>query len=139
MAYTFLQAKGYNIGDSIVDLDLVDDAQELLKVAEAKGVKILLTVDHMALITEKDKAVKTEIIERGMMGLDIGPKTIKMFAKEIASAKQILWNGPVGKVEDDRFKKGTVKIAKAVAKSAALTMPGPFRLHSLTHPTSRSW
>ena len=78
----------------------------------------------MALITEKDKAVKTEIIERGMMGLDIGPKTIKMFAKEIASAKQILWNGPVGKVEDDRFKKGTVKIAKAVAKSAAYSVVG---------------
>ncbi|MBQ7327550.1 MAG: phosphoglycerate kinase [Clostridia bacterium] len=124
MAYTFLQAKGYNIGDSIVDLDLVDDARDLMQVAEEKGVKILLPIDHMALIAEKDKAVKTEILERGMVGFDIGPKTIKMFANEIANAKQILWNGPVGKVEDDRFKKGTTKIAKAVAKSQAYSVVG---------------
>lgn len=122
MAYTFLQAQGYNIGDSIVSLDLIDDAQEILKKAKEKGIKILLPVDHVALY--KDKIVKTKNLERGMTAFDIGSKTTKLFTEEILKAKQIIWNGPVGKYEDNRFKKGTMKIAKAVAKSGAYSVVG---------------
>lgn len=122
MAYTFLQAQGYNIGDSIVSLDQIDNAVEILKRAKEKGIEILLPVDHIAL--SKDRAVKTSQLSKGMVGLDIGPKTIKLFTDAIMNAKQIIWNGPLGKYEDARFKKGTIKIAKAVAKSGAYSIVG---------------
>ena len=122
MAYTFLQAQGYNIGDSIVSLDQIDNAKEILENAKEKGVKILLPIDHVAL--SKDKAIKTTQLSKGMVGLDIGPKTIKLFTEYIMKAKQIIWNGPLGKYEDSRFKKGTIKIAKAVASSGAYSIVG---------------
>ncbi len=122
MAYTFLQAQGYNIGDSIVSLDQIDNAKEILENAKEKGVNILLPVDHVAL--SKDKAIKTTQLSKGMVGLDIGPKTIKLFTEYIMKAKQIIWNGPLGKYEDSRFKKGTIKIAKAVASSGAYSIVG---------------
>lgn len=122
MAYTFLQAQGYNIGDSIVSLDQIDNAKEILENAKEKGVNILLPIDHVAL--SKDKAIKTTQLSKGMVGLDIGPKTIKLFTEYIMKAKQIIWNGPLGKYEDPRFKKGTIKIAKAVASSGAYSIVG---------------
>ncbi len=122
MAYTFLQAQGYNIGDSIVSLDQIDNAKEILENAKEKGVNILLPIDHVAL--SKDKAIKTTQLSKGMVGLDIGPKTIKLFTEYIMKAKQIIWNGPLGKYEDSRFKKGTIKIAKAVASSGAYSIVG---------------
>ncbi len=124
MAYTFLQAQGRKVGKSIVSLDKVDDAQEILETAKAKGIKILLPVDHLALIKSKDKVIKTKTLDGEMIGLDIGNETIKLFTKEIANARQIIWNGPVGKYEDGRFKKGTTKIAKAVAKADAYSIVG---------------
>ena len=124
MAYTFLQAQGYNIGDSIVSLDHIDDAQEILENAKKKGIKILLPVDHVALVKAKDKVIKTTKLEKGMIGLDIGKKTTKLFTEAIMGAKQIIWNGPLGKYEDSRFKKGTIKTAKAVAKSGAYAIVG---------------
>ncbi len=122
MAYTFLLAKGVNIGKSIVDLDLVDDAKAILERAEKEGTKILLPIDHVAL--EGNKVRKVYLMDQDMMGLDIGNDTIKLFKKEIKTAGQILWNGPVGKYEDPRFKKGTYEIAKAVAKSKAYSIVG---------------
>lgn len=122
MAYTFLQAQGYNIGDSIVSLDQVDNAVEILQKAKEKGIEILLPVDHIALM--KDRTVKTSQLSQGMVGLDIGPKTIKLFTEAIMKARQIIWNGPLGKYEDARFKKGTIKIAKAVASSDAYSIVG---------------
>lgn len=122
MAYTFLLAKGVNIGRSIVDLDLVDDAKTILERAEKEGTKILLPIDHVAL--EGNKIRKVYLMDQDMMGLDIGNDTIKLFKKEIKTAGQILWNGPVGKYEDPRFKKGTYEIAKAVAKSKAYSIVG---------------
>ncbi len=124
MAYTFLQAQGKNIGNSIVALDQIDEAKKVLENAKAKGIEILLPVDHVALIKEKDKVVKTQNLERGLVGFDIGPKTVALFTNKIMQAKQIVWNGPVGKYEDSRFKKGTMKIAKAVAKSGAYSIVG---------------
>lgn len=122
MAYTFLLAKGVNIGKSIVDLDLVDDAKAILERAEKEGTKILLPIDHVAL--EGNKIRKVYLMDQDMMGLDIGNDTIKLFKKEIKTAGQILWNGPVGKYEYPRFKKGTYEIAKAVAKSKAYSIVG---------------
>ena len=122
MAYTFLLAKGVNIGKSIVDLDLVDDAKAILERAEKEGTKILLPIDHVAL--EGNKIRKVYLMDQDMMGLDIGNDTIKLFKKEIKTAGQILWNGPVGKYENPRFKKGTYEIAKAVAKSKAYSIVG---------------
>lgn len=124
MAYTFLQAMGQNIGDSIVALDQVDNAKQILKTAKEKGVKILLPVDHVALVKSRDRAIYTKTLEKGLVGLDIGKKTIKMFTEEILRANQIIWNGPLGKYEDRRFKKGTMKVAKAVANSKAYSIVG---------------
>jgi len=124
MAYTFLQAQGYNIGDSIVSHEQIDDAKKILETACDKGIRVLLPVDHVALIKNKNKVVKTTNLERGMVGLDIGNKTIKIFTEAIENAGQIVWNGPVGKYEDPRFKKGTMKIAKAVGKSEAYSIVG---------------
>ena len=122
MAYTFLLAKGVNIGKSIVDLNLVDDAKDILEKAQKNGTKILLPIDHVALDGEKVR--KVLLMDQDMVGLDIGKDTIKLFKNEIKTAGQILWNGPVGKYEDKRFRKGTFEIAKAVAKSKAYSIVG---------------
>lgn len=124
MAYTFLLAQGQNIGNSIVSLDLVNDAKNILYEAEQNNVKIVLPVDHIALEESTGAVYRTTQLEEGFAGLDIGNKTVALFKKEIAKAKQIIWNGPVGKFEDPRFKRGTLKIAKAVAKSEAYTLVG---------------
>ncbi len=122
MAYTFLLARGYNIGKSIVDFELVDEAKKIIQTGKEKGTEIFLPVDHIVLDGERVKKVGQ--IEQEMVGLDIGPKTIKLFEKEIKNAGQILWNGPLGKYEDKCFKNGTLKIARAVAKSGAYSIVG---------------
>lgn len=124
MAYTFLQAKGINVGESIVVLDKVNEAREILKKAEEKGVKIVLPVDHVAWDRNAERRVKTNVLRSGMVGLDIGKKTIKLFENEIKTAKQIIWNGPLGKYEDPDYRKGTIKIARALAKAQADTIVG---------------
>ena len=122
MAYTFLLAEGINIGKSIVDLDLVDEAKNILSDAKKANMKVLLPVDHIAL--KGEKVVKTNFLDADMVGLDIGKKTAKMFTEEIKKAGQIVWNGPLGKYEDKRFKNGTLQVAKAVAKSSAYSIVG---------------
>lgn len=122
MAYTFLLAQGINIGKSIVDLEQVDEAKNILEKAKSSGTKIVLPVDHVAL--EGSKVVKVTQLDKDMIGLDIGKKTIALFEQEIKNAGQIIWNGPVGKYEDPRFKNGTLKIAKAVANSSAYSIVG---------------
>ena len=122
MAYTFLQAQGYTIGNSIVALDLIEEAKKILQKAKEKGIKILLPIDHVAMY--ENKVIKTKTLERGMIGFDIGRQTIKLFKNEIKNAKQVVWNGPVGKYEDKRFKKGTTELAKAIAKSSAYSIVG---------------
>ncbi len=124
MAYTFLQAEGISIGKSIVSHDLVGEAKAILERAKEKGIKILLPVDHVVVENGRTRKVRRPEIEGDAIGLDIGPKTIQLFSQEIAKAKQIIWNGPVGKYEDSYFRKGTVKLAKAVAKSGAYSIVG---------------
>lgn len=128
MAYTFIMAIGGNIGTSIVDRTKVALAKELLDKAKAKGVKIVLPIDNIASIDfradAETKKFNSAFLADDYQGMDIGPKTIKAFKKEIKKAKTIVWNGPVGVYEYEKFKKGTNKIAKYVAKSKATSIIG---------------
>ena len=128
MAYTFIKAIGGNIGTSIVDKTKIDLAKELLDKAKAKGVKIVLPIDNIATkdfrADAEPKKFNSAFFADDYQGMDIGPKTIKAFKKEISKAKTIVWNGPVGVYEYEKFKKGTNKIAKYVAKSHATSIIG---------------
>ena len=130
MAYTFLKAQGQEIGRSLLEADKLDLAKQILADAKAKHVKVLLPIDHVV----ADKvAADARILQIGegqaipadMMALDIGPKSVELFAAEIGSARTIVWNGPMGVFELDHFAKGTKKIANAVAENgAALSIVG---------------
>ena len=122
MAYTFLLADGIKIGKSIVDLELVDEAKDILVEARKANMKVILPVDHVAL--KYDRVVKTNNLAADMLGLDIGKRTIKLFAEAIKTADQIGRNRPLRKYEDKRFRKGTFMVAKAVAKSSAYSIVG---------------
>lgn len=131
MAYTFLKAKGVAVGTSRVEADFVEKAKEYLATAKAKGVTLLLPVDHVIAAEfpgfgKEVKATTTsaEVIPDGQMGLDIGPKTTDLFCKEIAKSKTIIWNGPMGVFEVAGFEKGTYAVAQAMAESGAVTVIG---------------
>jgi phosphoglycerate kinase len=123
MAYTFLKAQGKPTGKSLVEDDKVDLAKSLLATA---GGKLVLPVDHVVAAELKEGAANqvVEVIPEGMMGLDIGPKTIAAYEAEVAKAKTIIWNGPMGVFEKPPFDKGTVALAKAVAESGAISVVG---------------
>ena len=127
MAYTFLKAKGIEIGKSILEMEMVELAGNLMKKAEEKGIDILLPVDHV--ITDKIEDGKVEItldekIPEGFMGVDIGPETIVLFKNRLKDAKTVVWNGPMGIFEIDRFSSGTIAIANAIAESDCTSIIG---------------
>lgn len=128
MAYTFYRAKGLPIGKSLVEDDKVGLAKELLAKAESKGVKLLLPVDHIIAdafaADAKTETVSEDGIKEGWMALDIGPKTIELYAAEIARAKTVVWNGPMGAFEMEPFAAGTTAIAKALADTDCLSIVG---------------
>jgi len=128
MAFTFLKSLGYTVGNSLLEVDKVDYAKEMLEKAKAKGVKLLLPVDNIVADQfSKDAApvvTKDQNVPDGFMGLDIGPKTAKLYADAIKDAKTVIWNGPMGVFEFDNFAKGTVKVAEAMAESEATTVIG---------------
>jgi phosphoglycerate kinase len=119
MAYTFLKAQGLSIGKSLVEEDKLDLARRILEDAKAKNFKFLLPVDNVVAPEFKAdamaKTVDVRAIPADQMGLDIGPKTIAAYSAEIAKAKTIVWNGPMGVFEMPAFSKGTLEVAKAVA------------------------
>jgi phosphoglycerate kinase len=123
MAYTFLKAQNHPTGKSLVEDDKVPLAKELLVSA---GNKLLLPLDHVVAAELKEGAAgeAVEEIPAGMMGLDIGPRTVAAYTKEIAGARTIVWNGPMGVFEKPPFDRGTVAIAKAVAESGAVSVVG---------------
>jgi phosphoglycerate kinase len=129
MAYTFLKAQGKEIGSSLCELDKLDLANEILSKAKATGVEICLPVDSV--VADKfaadanTKVVDNNSIEVGWMGLDIGPKSIEIFTDVIMKSKTILWNGPMGVFEMEKFQNGTKSVALAVAAS---TQQGAFSL-----------
>jgi phosphoglycerate kinase len=123
MAYTFLKAQGQEIGKSLLEADKLDLAKQLIAEAKTKNVRLLLPVDHV--VADKfDANAKPVKIAQGqpipadMMALDIGPDSVELFAAEIARARTIVWNGPMGVFEFDHFAAGTMKIAHAVADNA---------------------
>jgi len=131
MAYTFLKAQGHSVGKSLVEDDFIDTAKKLLSEAEAKGVKILLPVDHVAAAEfsadAKPVAVDGADIPADVMAMDVGPKTVEEYKKAISEAKSIVWNGPVGVFEFDAFAKGTEAVARLVAEATgrgAMTVVG---------------
>jgi phosphoglycerate kinase len=126
MAYTFKKFLGKPIGNSLLDADHIELAGELMAKAREKGVKFLLPIDHLAadaFSNDADIKVEDEVID-GYQGLDIGPKTIELFAGEIAKASTIIWNGPMGCFEMPNFATGTRAIARALASSRAITIIG---------------
>jgi phosphoglycerate kinase len=123
MAFTFLKAQGEPVGKSLVEEDKIDLARQLLQQAKTHKMKFLLPVDHVvADKIDANAAVQTvSRIPANLMALDIGPKTVELFVKEIAGARTIVWNGPMGVFEVAPFAKGTFKIAQAVAENAGAT------------------
>ncbi len=128
MAYTFLSAMGYKIGESLFDETNVDEAKRLMQKAKDKGVNFLLPIDFVettAIDNVSDaKLTKDQNIDDGYMGVDIGKKTIKLFTKAIKKAKTVIWNGPVGVFEKKEFAVGTYSIAKALTKVKGTTIIG---------------
>ncbi len=116
MAYTFFKAMGYNVGNSICELDKLDLATSLMEKAKAKGVKLMLPIDTKIGKEFKEdtesKTVSYKEIPDGWEGFDIGAETIKMYEEELSKAKTVIWNGPVGLFEFDQFAIGTNSIAK---------------------------
>ena len=128
MAYTFLKAKGLEIGRSLLDAERIDFAKEMMEQAKVKGVKLLLPVDVVVTDDFKNptmhKIVTVEAIPAALQGVDIGPETIKLFSEAIKEAKTVIWNGPMGVFENPDFAVGTNAIAKAMAEADATTIVG---------------
>lgn len=127
MAYTFYKAQGFKVGNSLVEDDRIEMAKDILNQANAKGVKLMLPIDNIA--ADKfgvDAATKVveENIEDGWMALDIGPKTIELYCAEVAKAKTVVWNGPMGCFEMAPFSKGTFAVCQAVADSDSVSIIG---------------
>ena len=132
MAYTFLKAKGYEIGTSLVDDEKLDYCKEMLAKAEKLGKKLLLPIDTTITKSFPDpidapvevSVVDSDKIPADMMGLDIGTKTQELFAEAVKSAKTVVWNGPMGVFENPVLAKGTIAVAKALAETDATTVIG---------------
>ncbi|MDD4883934.1 phosphoglycerate kinase, partial [Sulfuricurvum sp.] len=128
MAFTFLKALGHEVGNSLVEDDLIDEAIKIMNEAKQLGVKFYLPVDVVA--AEKfapdamSRLVSIQEIPAGWMGLDIGPATVRLYRQVLADVQTILWNGPMGVYEMDRFSRGSNKIAHFVADSYATTVVG---------------
>ena len=132
MAFTFLKAKGYEVGESLLDESKIDYCKDMMKKAEEKGVKLLLPIDSVCvkefpnpidapidtLVVDSDK------IPADMQGCDIGPKTVELFGEAVKAAKTVVWNGPMGVFENPTLAKGTLGVAQAMADSDAVTIIG---------------
>lgn len=126
MAYTFLKSQGIKIGNSLCEEEKLDLAKSLIEKAEQKNVKLMLPLDNVSATSTDDNAeIRVSAgIEDGFAGFDIGPKTIEAYEKELENAKTVIWNGPLGMFELDRFAKGTESIAKKLAEIDAITIIG---------------
>ena len=132
MAYTFAAAKGYGVGNSLLDETKIDYCKEMMAKAEEKGVKLLLPIDTAVAAgfpNPIDAPVDVDYVDVDKIpadkeGLDIGPKSAKMFADAVLSAKTVIWNGPMGVFENPTLAKGTIAVAEALAESDAITIVG---------------
>ena len=139
MAYTFLKAKGYEIGDSLCEEDKLEEAKRIMDKAEESGVKLILPEDTVVtpkqkegdetdfityLKTAPDKVVSSDNIPEGWQGVDIGPRTARTFGNELQNKKTILWNGPLGVCEVDKYSIGTEQVAEAISQTKAISIVG---------------
>lgn len=131
MSYTFLAAIGNKVGSSLVEADKFSVATDAIKKAKELGVKLMLPIDHVVTSNfDKEKMVVGNVrtvdldIPDGEIGIDIGPKTVELYCKEISKAKTILWNGPIGVFEIKQASAGTFSVAEAIAKSGAMSIIG---------------
>jgi phosphoglycerate kinase len=128
MAFTFIKAQGQEVGNSLVEPDMLEMAERLRKSAHEKGVKFYLPVDFVVAENANDgaetKIVTSQEIPKGWIGLDIGPATVRLFSEAIQDAKTIIWNGPMGLFEKDAYSRGTFAIARSVADAYATTIVG---------------
>ena len=132
MAYTFLAAKGYSVGQSLLDTEKIDYCKDMLKKAEEKGVKILLPIDCTIAKNFPDPIdgpIEVEVVDADKIpddyqGLDIGTKSAELFADAVKSAKTVVWNGPMGVFENPTLAKGTIAVAKSLAETDAVTVIG---------------
>ena len=124
MAYTFLKAKGFDVGASKVDDENIEVATNVLNKASELGKKILLPIDHVCIKGKDPHPIVVTNLRGNMVGYDIGPRTVKYYAKEIDGAGEIFWNGPVGMYENANFRNGTRSIAEAIANSKAHSSAG---------------
>ena len=128
MAYTFLKAEGHNVGISLCEEDKLELASELLAKAKEKGVSLLLPVDHIA-ADKFDEAAEPVLVEgkdipEGLMGMDIGPKSVELFKEAVKNAKTVIWNGPMGVFEFKNFAGGTFAVAEAIAETDCISIIG---------------
>lgn len=123
MAYTFLKAKGVEVGRSLIEEERVALARDLINQAESLGIPLFLPIDHIAAEETKKNPITVDgSIPPNLLGLDIGPKTISQFIQEIRNARMILWNGPVGRFEEEKFSQGTRSVAQALAEHDAISI-----------------
>jgi phosphoglycerate kinase len=128
MAFTFLKAQGFEVGDSLLEVDRIDEVKQLIKTAQEKNVEIVLPVD-VVISKELDGTAPVSVVDAhqipvGQKGLDIGPKTSELFATKIRYAKTVVWNGPMGVFEVNAFASGTKTVAQALADSDAYSVVG---------------
>lgn len=128
MAFTFLKAQGFEVGDSLLEVDRIDEVKQLIKTAQEKNVEIVLPVD-VVISKELDGSAPISVVDAhqipvGQKGLDIGPKTSELFANKIREAKTVVWNGPMGVFEVNAFSSGTKTVAQALANSDAYSVVG---------------
>ena len=128
MAYTFLKAEGHSVGISLCEEDKLELASELLAKAKEKGVSLLLPVDHIAADKFDENAepvaVESKDIPEGLMGMDIGPKSVELFKEAVKNAKTVIWNGPMGVFEFKNFAGGTFAVAEAIAETDCISIIG---------------
>jgi phosphoglycerate kinase len=126
MAYTFFKAQGFTVGKSLIENEMMPTALELMKRAEAEGVKLLLPTDHQVVDSYEPikgekivaKTIPVEFTNAGHAGMDIGVETVSHFTNALNDARTIIWNGPMGVFEEPPFNEGTIGLARAVAEAA---------------------
>ena len=132
MAYTFLAAKGYGVGNSLLDTDKIEYCKDMMEKAEKNGVQLLLPIDTTIAAgfpNPIDAPIDVEVVDSDKIpadkeGLDIGTKTMALYAEAVKNAKTVVWNGPMGVFENPTLAKGTIAVAEALAASEATTIVG---------------
>lgn len=129
IAYTFMKARGEAVGASEIETQMIPECADILRQAQERGIRVILPVDHVAAVTPEANVTirmvnRGEVIPPDMLGLDIGPRTVELFSRELSRADVVVWNGPMGMFEHELFSAGTMELAKVLAASSATVVAG---------------